>query len=322
MSRVLVSGAAGFVGANLVRRLAEDGHEVTALVRPGSDRWRLDGLSEAIRIVEADLRDTNSTGHAVRAAHPERVFHLAAWGGYSWQTDPARIAETLVSGTVNLLNACIETGADSFVNTGSSSEYGYQDHAPEESETPVPNSPYATAKVAATVHCRQAAGAARTRIVTLRPYSAYGPWEEPNRLVPTLIVKGIRGELPPLVNPDVARDFLWIGDLVEAYLLAAEREPHEPGAVYNVATGVQTTIRQAVEVARAEFAIKAEPQWGSMPDRSWDTTCWIGNPGLIERTLGWAPTVEFADGFHRTAAWLRSNPALLDSYSFRQSKPG
>ena len=322
MSRVLVSGAAGFVGANLIRRLADDGDEVTALIRPGSDRWRLEGLPAAINVVEADLRDAIALGSAVRGAHPERVFHLAAWGGYSWQTDLARIAETLVSGTVNLLHACLDAGAESFVNTGSSSEYGYQDHAPEESEVPVRNSHYATGKVAATVFCRHAARTAKTRIVTLRPYSAYGPWEDPNRLVPTLIVKGIKGELPPLVNPDVARDFVWVGDLVEAYLLAAEREPHEPGAVYNVATGVQTTIREAVEVARAEFAIKAEPQWGSMPDRKWDTTCWIGNPGLIERTLGWAPTVEFPDGFHRTAAWLRSNPALLESYALRQSKPG
>jgi len=319
--RVLVSGAAGFIGANLARRLLAEGHEASLLVRPGSDTWRLADLGPGARIVEADLRDAAATGRAVREAHPDWVFHLAAWGGYSWQSDPARIADTIVTGTRNLLDASLAAGAEAFVNTGSSSEYGYRDHAPAEDEPEAPNSDYATGKVAATAYCRKAAKGAKARITTLRPYSAYGPWEDPIRLIPTLIVKGLQGKLPPLVNPDVARDFVWVDDLVEAYLLAAARDPVEPGAVCNIATGVQTTIRQAVEVARAALGIAAEPEWGSMPDRKWDTTCWVGNASLIERTLGWAPTVEFADGFRRTAEWLRSNPALLEEYARRQARP-
>jgi len=319
MKRVMVTGAAGFVGANLVRRLAADGHVTTGLIRPGSDAWRLEGVRDRVRLLECDIRDANATSRAVHDAQPEWVLHLAAWGGYSWQADRARIAETLVGGTNNLLAACTAAGAESFVNTGSSSEYGLRDHAPEESEAPKPNSAYAAGKAKATEACRKAAQSAAMRVITLRPYSAYGPWEEPNRLIPTLITNGLKGQLPPLVDPDVARDFVWIEDLVEAYLLAAEREPHEPGAVYNVATGTQVTIRQAVEVARSVLGIAAEPKWGSMPNRMWDTNCWVGNPALIERTLGWAPTVEFPDGFRRTVEWFRANPSILESYVLRQA---
>ena len=104
-------------------------------------------------------------------------------------------------GTVNLLTACLEVGFTGFVHTGSSSEYGFKDHAPREDEYLEPNSDYAVTKAAATLYCRQIAVDRGVNVTTLRLYSAYGPWEEPTRLVPTLIAKGLGGEIPELVSP-------------------------------------------------------------------------------------------------------------------------
>jgi dolichol-phosphate mannosyltransferase len=264
-----------------------------------------------------DLRDAAAVGRAVREARPERIFHLAAYGAYSSQTDPLRMVHTHVAGTVNLVEACLRVGFGAFVHAGSSSEYGFKDHAPAEDEALDPNSCYAVTKAAATHYCRYVARREGASIATLRLYSVYGPWEEPTRFIPTLILRGMEGTLPPLVDPEIARDYVHVEDVVEAFLLAAETLSAEPGAVYNVGTGVQTTIREAVEVARGVFGIADPPRWGSMANRIWDTGTWLADARRIRATLGWTPRYAFEDGFRATADWFTANPAIAEEYRRR-----
>ncbi len=284
------------------------------MIRPGSDAWRLRDLDGQLTLHEADLRARADAADLVFAAKPDWVFHLATHGAYSSQTDVARIYDTTFGGTVNLLEAALRTGFEAFVNSGSSSEYGYKDHAPAETEVLDPNSDYAVAKAAASMYCAQSARAHGAHVVTLRLYSAYGPWEEPSRFIPVLLSRAIEGELPPLVNPEVARDFVYVDDVVEAYLLSAQTEDPHRGSIYNVGTGIQTTIREAVDAARRLLAIEAEPQWGSMDDRSWDTAVWVADPSLISERLGWKPSHDLERGVEATIAWLRSDRELLDRY--------
>lgn len=314
MERAIVTGAAGFIGANLARRLLEDGVQPHLFTAPGSARWRLDELEAHAPIVEVDLADDKGVAAAVTEARADRVYHLAAHGGYSWQTDHAAILRANVLGTSNLLEASLARGFEVFVNTGSSSEYGLMDHAPSEDEPIEPNSTYAVAKAAATMLCRQAAVRSGANVCTLRLYSTYGPWEEPRRLVPALAVEGLRGRLPPLVDPTIARDFVWVGDVVEAYLAAGHAPHDEPGAVYNVGTGVQTTIAEAVETTRDVLEVEALPQWGSMPPRAWDTSCWVADSSKIRDRLGWRSTLGFRDGLAAYADWLRERPEVLSYY--------
>lgn len=308
-----MTGAAGFIGANLVRRLLVDGHRVEAVVRPGSDAWRLEGL-EDLRVHEADLRDRDSVRGVVGESAPDWIFHLATHGAYSSQRDVARIFDTTVMGTVNLLQCCLDSGFEAFVNSGTSSEYGFKDHAPTELEAVEPNSHYAVAKASASLYCRYTAQSRGARVVTLRLYSVYGPWEEPSRLIPTLVTRGLRGELPPLVNPDVARDFVYVDDVLDACLLAASRSGMEPGAIYNVGTGVQTTIRDAVEVARRLLGVDKDPEWDSMQKRSWDTSTWVSDSSLIRSELGWQPAHDFEQGLAATIEWMRADAAVRDRY--------
>ncbi len=281
--RILVTGAAGFVGANLVRRLLEDGADVTALVRPGGDPWRLKGLE--VEVVEADVREPLPGGFPL-------VYHLAAHGSYSWQRDEEAIRETNLRGTENALAA-----GDRVVVAGSSSEYGLKPHAPAEDEPLEPNSAYAAAKAEATSLALQRGA------VVLRLYSAYGAWEHPDRLVPTLLARGLGGELPPLVSPAVARDFVHVDDVCWAFVLAAGAAG---GRVYNVGSGRQTTVAEIVEIALRLLDLDAEPRWGSMPDRAWDTETWVANPERARRELGWESRVGLEEGLARTLEWLRN----------------
>ncbi len=263
-----------------------------------------------------DLRDGDAVARAIGNAKPEWVFHLAAHGAYSWQTDRRRIIETNVIGTINVVDAAGRAGATAIVNAGSSSEYGDKDHAPSESEIVEPNSDYAVAKAAATHYVTLAAHRDGLPTCTLRLYSVFGPWEEPGRLIPALVVHALRGELPPLVDPAIARDFVYVDDVVDAFISAA-RDGVSPGEVFNVGSGVETTIGAAVEVTRQVFALDVEPQWGSMEGRAWDLRTWVSNPARIEAVLGWKPRVSFADGLARTAEWLREHEEFWPRYDVR-----
>ena len=319
MKRVIVTGATGFVGANLARRLLRDRHEVHLLVRPTYKPWRIEGIRADVRLHELHLHDADAVARVVGKIRPEWIFHLAVHGAYSSQADLPQMVQTNIYGTMNLVMAGLKAGFTAFVNTGSSSEYGFKNHPPGEAEALEPNSHYAVTKASATLFCRYTARQEKVRMPTLRLYSVYGPYEEPTRLIPTLVTHGLRGSLPPLVNPHIARDYVYVDDVVEAYLLAAADRGEEYGAIYNVGTGVQTTLSQVVEIARRILPINTVPQWGSMPDRQWDTSCWVADCRRIRQHLGWQPQHSFEAGFGKTVQWLESNEALLAPYKERGS---
>lgn len=314
MSQVVVTGGTGFVGANLVRRLLQAGHQPVLFVRPGFASWRIESIRRQMTIREVDLVDAAALASAMAAARPKWVFHLAAHGAYSWETDAEQMYATNVVGTANLLEATSGADVEAFVNAGSSSEYGRLDHAPSESESGTPDTPYGITKAAASALCAAVAPTHPARIRTLRLYSAYGPFEDPRRFLPSLIVHGLRGELPPLVSPQTARDFVYVDDVVDALLLAAEDTVGEPGAIYNIGTGVQTTVGDAVETARRVMGIAATPAWGTMSARAWDTDTWVADARKSRDLLGWSARRSFEDGLRMMITWLKSEPGIRQRY--------
>lgn len=299
-----MTGAAGFVGANLVRRLIADGHAVSAILQPTTDTWRLDELNE-MRRIEGDIANDTDVDRAFVVARPDWIFHLAAHGAYSFQTSIVAMSHSNVVGMATILAAAERHGCVVLINTGTSSEYGDCDHAPREDEPPRPNSDYAATKAAASWLCLRA----RRRgvpVTTLRLYSAYGQFEEERRLVPTLLRAALAGEWPPLADPSVVRDYVYVEDVVDAYIAAASSPLHSP--IYNVASGVQTSLAEVVERVREVFSIRVEPVWGGYPRRAWDTQVWVGEPALIRTELGWQATTNLTEGMARTAAWLAAHP--------------
>ena len=273
------------------------------MLRPNYQRWRIEGVLPHVRIHLGDLLDDAFITNAVRIAKPDWIFHLSAYGAYSWQKRLPDMVATNILALEKLLQTCVQCGFESFVNTGSSSEYGHKDHAPAEDERLEPNSYYAITKAAATHICRLTASEKKVWIPTLRLYSVYGPYEDPRRFIPTLVSNGLEGRLPPLVDGKVARDYVFIDDVCSAYLLAAQHRSDDWGEVYNIGSGVQTTIRDAVECIKSLVPIQAEATWGSMPNREWDTFCWKSDPTKAHRQLGWIATTNFQSGLHKMVQW-------------------
>lgn len=314
MKRVILTGASGFVGANLARRLLRDGHELHLFLRREHNPWRIEAIRDQVQLHETDLGDAEHLTRLVEGIRPDWVFHLAAYGAYPAQSDLRLMVQTNILGTINLVQACLKAGFDAFVNTGSSSEYGFKDHAPAEDDSLEPNSHYAVTKASATLFCRHSAHARKVHIPTLRLYSVYGPYEEFSRLIPTLIVSGLDGKLPPLVRPETAHDFIHIDDVVEAYVLAATQPGDDGGAIYNVGTSVQTTIRDLVGTVQRQLNIKIQPEWDSMANRAWDTNEWSSDSTKIRNELGWQPRFKIEEGLRVTLNWFTENPALLNFY--------
>lgn len=304
MKRVVMTGASGFVGANIARRLLRDGYEVHLLLRPDHRSWRIRDIEAHVSVHQAELSDLDALKAVMIRVRPDFVFHLAAFGAYSQQQDFSTIATTNIIGTANLLHASLESDFEAFIHAGSSSEYGYQKAATTEEQLPVPNSSYSWAKLSATLLCGLTARLHARRIHTLRLYSVYGPWEEPTRLVPTLISRGLQGMLPPLVNPDTARDFIYVEDVENAFLAVANQSGLQNDAVYNVCSGQETRLRDIVELTRQLLHIEREPDWGSMEQREWDTNYWLGDPSKLMSQTAWKPQTGLEEGFEKTIAWL------------------
>lgn len=309
MKKVIITGASGFVGANLLRRLIDDGCEVHCFFRDMYNPARVSDVKDKFITHIVDLRNWHQVVDMVTKINPDWIFHLAVYGAYSTQNDWKQMISTNIVCTANLLEACLKTGFECFVNTGSSSEYGCKDFAPKEDTLPEPNSYYSVTKNSATMYCQYVAEANKCYIPTLRLYSVYGSFEEESRFIPTIIREGFSGKYPPLVSPDTARDFIYIDDVVDAYInVAANSEKNVSfGAVYNLGTGVQTTIGDVVKISKETFAIKHEPKWGSMENKSWDTKCWIADSSLYQKTFGVDEFISFKDGFNKFVDWYKDN---------------
>jgi UDP-glucose 4-epimerase len=314
MKKIVITGATGFIGANLIRKLIKEGHEVHLIVRPSFKEWRIVDISSKIKIHMIDLKEKNSLEKALKKIKAQWYFHLAAYGAYPSQQDLIKIIDTNIVGGINLIDAAVNNGFESFVNIGSSSEYGFKDHPSKENELLEPNSHYALSKAYVSMHARNVAITSNLNIITLRPYSVYGPYEEPGRFIPTIILKGLKGEFPPLVNPNIARDYIHVDDFVEACILAAEYKGKERGLIFNAGCGKQITIKDVVELATGKFAIKAKPKWRTMQDRSWDTTVWVSNSNLIKKKLHWQRKISFEDGFNKTVDWFKNDSDIRRYY--------
>jgi nucleoside-diphosphate-sugar epimerase len=315
MRRGLITGATGFVGANLARRLIVEDCEPHLLVRPQFQSWRLNGIRDQVTLHEVAIANRDAVMELVNSLKPHSIFHLATHGAYPTQQGFDRMVETNILGTAALVDAAVEAGVEAFIYTGSSSEYGLKHGPADETDRVDPNSHYAITKATGTHYCQWAARAHQLPVAIMRLYSIYGPFEQPSRFIPTLIVHALQQQLPPLVRPETGRDFVYVDDAVEALLLAAERiKTISSGSIFNVASGQQSTIAGVVSCVRELLQVEAEPQWDSMTSRTWDTDRWVGNPLAITESLAWRAQTPLREGLQKTISWFAGNPDVLGFY--------
>jgi dolichol-phosphate mannosyltransferase len=280
--------------------------------------WRLDGIPKK-NVLSVDLLVPKSVDTLVTELEPATVFDLVAYGAYSFERDVARIYETNVSFKVRLLELLRYRKVHCYVQAGSSSEYGNRAEGPTEDTGLLPNSHYSVNKSTTSGLVYYMGKSLGLRCSNLRLYSVYGPLEERSRLIPSLVVEGVNGGYPPLVDPDVSRDFIYIDDACEAFVdTALSLTPDCYGESFNIGTGKSTSIGELAGIARDLFKLDFSPPFSTMPKREWDTTSvWRADPSRAKEQLGWSARTSVREGIQRTIEWYRSLPdkSLYDRHA-------
>lgn len=302
---VLVTGATGFIGSGLVRRLIGRGADVHVTVREESNTWRLDEILDDITLHTVDLTHAEGINALVKKIRPGAVFHCAVYGGYSEQNEVDRIIRVNVEGTAHLLNILSEIGCGCFINTGSSSEYGIKDGPMKETDPLEPVTVYGMSKATATALCQAVGRTHDIPNITLRPFSPYGPYDGSKRLVSSVIRACLEGRAPKLSAPGAVRDYVYIDDVLDAYMLALEKHEDLKGEVVNIGTGKQSSIGEVVDEIVELTGADVRVDWGSVENPRNEPKTWVADISHAEKLLGWKPRYDLCDGLKKTIEWFR-----------------
>ena len=300
---ILVTGATGFIGPHLVRRLVFAGARVACLILSETEGRT---LPADVTSHVADLRDASAVRAIVRTARPVLVFHLAAVGVTEFGIDPVTAVQVNVEGTLTLLTALEGTGYRRFLFAGTSHEYGDNPPPLREDQPPAPANVYAASKSAAWLFCQMYHRTRGWSVVGVRPFGVYGPGQHPPTFLPTLIQAALRGQDFAMTGGEQVRDLIYVEDVVEGMIRAATVLGVE-GQVFNLCSGKGVSL---AELARRVVALMDEPicvHLGALPYRPGEMWRMVGDNTRARQTLGWQPTVSLDEGLRRTIAWCARN---------------
>ncbi|HEY75770.1 MAG TPA: SDR family NAD(P)-dependent oxidoreductase [Thermoflexia bacterium] len=311
---VLVTGGAGFIGANLVRLFLEHGYRVTVLDNLSTGRREyLKGLP--IRFVKGDILDLELVSQVV-PGHAG-VVHLAAQTGVPGSLqDPRRDCEVNVLGTLNLLEACRHADVGRFVFASSNAPLGRQPPPATEDKAPLPISPYGASKLAGEGYCLAYHGSWGLGTVVLRFANVYGPYSAHKSSVVAKFFKDILAQGRITIDGDgqQTRDFIYVDDLCRAILLALESDV--AGEVFQIATGVETSIQRLAQMVQEVAGRPVALRHG--PARRGDIRKNYSAVEKARKVLGWEPRVGLEEGLQETWRWFSQEGAMIRRWSERE----
>lgn len=309
--RYFVTGATGFVGANVVRDLVKQrGNEVHIIARKSSDLWRIKDVLPRLRRHLCNLEDYPRLRRTVKKIRPEVILHFATYGSYlDLERDEDRILRTNYIGTANLLRAAEDIPYRCFVHTGSSSEYGAKKRPMKETDVPEPLNLYAAAKAASTLLCQSYARTKGKNVVCVRLFSVYGYYEEAFRLVAQAVRHCLAGRDLNLTAGFQKRDFIFVEDLNDAFRKIV-RTRGLGGEILNLGTGTEHSVRQVARMIRRLTGAGNELNFGKRKTRAIEYKRWVADVTKTQRLLGWRARYSLDEGLKRTIAWFRENNRL------------
>ena len=300
---ILVLGASGFIGANLFKILLSKREDVYGVCRLEKG-WRLEGV-DTKNIMFTDVNDSVALKNLINTITPRTVFDFISYGAYSFEESHEIVYQTNFLSLTNIVTLLEEKGVSAYIHAGTSSEYGLNSKQPKEDSSLEPNSHYSSSKIAASYFLKYVGKTRNFPAINLRLYSVYGPLEDSSRLIPNILNHAKVKKFPPLVDSDISRDFIFIKDACEAFILAASKiHPELYGESFNIGTGNKTTIKELALTIKKVYKIKKNPIFSNMKKRNWDLNEWYSDSKKAEKVLGWKSKTSLVDGLNLTFNWL------------------
>lgn len=285
--RILITGATGFLGSNLLERLREDS-----------------GL--AVFAKKFDLTNSQDVISYIKISKPDIVYHLGALVDLTRSFDIARkTAEANIVGTVNLLEALMKHPAKKFIFASTEEVYGEGRLPYKETDGANPPSPYAVTKLTGEHLVRLYASRISENSLVLRIGTMYGPHQPERRFIYQIIHKALNNEDIPLTAGTNTRDYIYVDDVVEALVSAKETTYSEPFEIINVGSGHMTSLTQLAEVIVEASGSSSRLRLGAIPDRIGEAKEWLSDITKAKKILGWVPKTDIQTGIKKTILWIK-----------------
>ncbi|MDF1522511.1 MAG: NAD-dependent 4,6-dehydratase LegB [Trueperaceae bacterium] len=324
-TRVLVTGAEGFIGSHLVEALVQRGDSVRALVLYnsfGSEGW-LDHLDASVRneveVVPGDVRDPNMVRRAM--ADCDVVYHLAALIAIPFSyLAPRAYVETNILGTLNVVQAATDLGTRKVVHTSTSEVYGTARYVPMNEDHPLQGqSPYSASKIGADQLALSFHRSFGTPVAVIRPFNTYGPRQSARAVIPTVITQIAAGTRTLRLGATTpTRDFSFVGDTVDGFIAVGENDA-SVGEVINVGSGFEVSIGDTVRIIGDVMGVDVgiEQDAARLRPSASEVERLFADVSKARDLIGWAPKYGGLDGFRRgleiTSAWFQE-PSNLAMY--------
>ncbi|MCW4009797.1 MAG: SDR family NAD(P)-dependent oxidoreductase [Candidatus Bathyarchaeota archaeon] len=319
MTRVLITGIMGFIGSHLAQRLVNDGAEVYGVVRRVANR-NLDVISNIIRdvtLVSGDVSDYVSVRNAVKTVNPDVIFHLAALSPVRDSFErPFEYQQANYIGTMNVAHSMLELQdpqTRKLIAASTAEVYGIQASEPLKETLPLhPSSPYAASKAAGDLYLQMMFNSFSLKGTVLRPANSYGRKFDASFMVEYLVTKMLAGEKIYIGAPDSVRDYMYVDDHVNGYVLAM-KNPAANGQVYNVGTTIGVSNRELALMLAGKIGFNPKnialgsypPGYPYRPLVS-DQSSIVLDSAKIRQQLGWQPTVSLSDGLDRVIGYFKA----------------
>jgi nucleoside-diphosphate-sugar epimerase len=305
--RILITGATGFVGANLTRFFLKKNYHLHLLVRDSSNLWRLKGCLAHAHKYRVDLRQKQKLQQIVKKVRPQFIIHTAAASiSRNQHLSYKSMVDINLTGTINLLTAANQIDYQAFIHTSSSSEYAPQECSLKETDSCLPRDIYGITKLASTHYAQITAHKHHQPIIILRLFSPYGPFDDPKKLVPYAINQTLRGQTLKLANPQAARDYIYITDVSSAYEKALKLAAQYPGEIFNLGSGKQTSVKKIISTIIKITNSTSPVSWGRVKPSHQDTKHWQANISKTKKLLNWQPKYNLRQGLEKTIAFYQN----------------
>ena len=311
MTKYLVTGGAGFIGSNIVKKLLEKGETVRVLDNYATGRKKnIQKYLKDIEFVKGDLANLKDCKKAVKGI--DYILHQGAVPSVPRSVnDPIWTNNANINGTLNILIAARDAQIRRLVYAGSSSAYGDSPVMPKiETMENRPKSPYAIQKLTGEQYCQNFTKLYGLETVVIRYFNVFGPQQDPGSVysaVIPLFIKAILKDKQPTIYGDglTSRDFTYVDNVVSANLLACTAPKLATGEVINVACGYEVSLNQLVEKINQVLGKNIKPKYAA--ERVGDVKHSLADIGKAKKLLGYKPLVTFEEGLAQTIEYYKDN---------------